>query len=456
MKTNTNPPVIQDVDKIRIQMLFQQNGTAHIGSFVNACIYVYLSLGFIPHRDLFLWSGWFALLFCVRLGMYRFFVQNHITQKKDFDPRYWENIFTWGVLGAGLTWGVAASVMLPRGAMMHHAFMGFLLAGTTAGASIAYCTSVRASQAFIHSAILPFIIRLFMEDTNFHYGMAGLLICYLVLYGRLTSQINSYAVNSIALRFEKDKLLEELKTAHTQAMHSSKMAALGEMAGGIAHEINNPLGIIRGNNQLIADLAETGRLSPATVNPLVGKIESTVMRIAKVITGLRAFARNGENDPFKKTRVRALIEETLDFCQMRFKSHEVSLIVGHIPEKLDIDCRSIQMSQVLLNLLNNAFDAVAGAQEKWVRIDVEETSDKVSLIITDSGPGIPSPIREKIMHPLFTTKEAGHGTGLGLSISRGIVEGHSGVLYLDIHAKNTRFVATLPKYQVNQEEKLAA
>jgi signal transduction histidine kinase len=125
----------------------------------------------------------------------------------------------------------------------------------------------------------------------------------------------------------------------------------------------------------------------------------------------------------------------------------VQLIKPLIDENLTIQCRPSEISQVLLNLLNNAFDAVEDLPQRWVKIDVKEVDDQVNLTVTDSGQGIDVALRDKIMQPFFTTKPVGKGTGLGLSISSGIVESHHGKFVLDPKSPFTSFQMTLPKRQ---------
>ena len=110
-----------------------------------------------------------------------------------------------------------------------------------------------------------------------------------------------------------------------------------------------------------------------------------------------------------------------------------------------IPCQRTQISHVLLNLLNNAFDAVQSLSKKWVRILVSEELQFINISVMDSGRGIPREIAEKAMHPFFTTKPLGKGTGLGLSISKAIAEAHHGRLSIDPRGPNTRVVLTLPK-----------
>ncbi|MBI3556955.1 MAG: GHKL domain-containing protein [Deltaproteobacteria bacterium] len=114
---------------------------------------------------------------------------------------------------------------------------------------------------------------------------------------------------------------------------------------------------------------------------------------------------------------------------------------------MHIECRDIQILTIIMNLVNNARDALEDQPEKWVRLHVTEENDFVEISVTDSGKGISRNIQEKIFQPFFTTKELGKGTGLGLSIAKGIVESHRGALYYDSFCANTRFIVRLPKLQ---------
>src|SRR5262249_54178985 len=143
-------------------------------------------------------------------------------------------------------------------------------------------------------------------------------------------------------------------------------------------------------------------------------------------------------------------------CSERLRRNSIQLKIQHGSPNLKIECRSTEISQVLLNLLNNALDAVQPLDQKWISIDVADAGNDVEIAVTDSGPGIPAHLRDKIAQPFFTTKEIGKGTGLGLSISRGIAEAHHGGLFLDPVCANTRFIVCLPKRQPVPEPALAA
>lgn len=238
-------------------------------------------------------------------------------------------------------------------------------------------------------------------------------------------------------------------------IQASKMSSLGEMSAGIAHEINNPLAIIKGKVQQISLMLARGRFEPEQLVAHAEKIDVTVDRISKIIKGLRCFARDSDGDPIEEVFVNSLVDDTLSFCQSRFLNYQIDLKIAPIPSNLKFECRAASFSQVLLNLLNNAFDAVVELDERWVSLEVKEDVSFLEFRITDSGRGIPSHIREKILQPFYTTKPVGRGTGLGLSIASGIVKSHQGVLEIDEKSPNTCFVILIPKKQILNQRRAA-
>lgn len=168
-----------------------------------------------------------------------------------------------------------------------------------------------------------------------------------------------------------------------------------------------------------------------TIMETMAKICSTAERVTKITLGLRKFARETRSDPLMGASVQEIVEDTLSFCTQRMKQYAINLRVPSISPASRVGCKPAEISQVLLNLLNNAVDAVHSLPEKWIELSVTETGKFWEIAVTDSGRGIPPNIREKMGQPFFTTKEVGKGTGLGLSISRGIVGAHGGHLALD-------------------------
>lgn len=231
----------------------------------------------------------------------------------------------------------------------------------------------------------------------------------------------------------------QLAEAHARAASAARLAALGEMSGGIAHEIRNPLAAI---SLAAAQLVEAPHAPESAQH--AERIQRVVARISKIVDGLLSFARDAGGDPFVPVAVERVVTDALDLCRKRFADHGIALEVSPIPAELTVECRAVQISQVLLNLLSNAHDAVEGAAGSWVRLEVRRDGDAIEIAVTDSGPGIPEAVRQKLFEPFFTTKPPDRGTGLGLSMSRGIVVAHHGTLTLDETSPHTRFVVRLP------------
>jgi PAS domain S-box-containing protein len=247
----------------------------------------------------------------------------------------------------------------------------------------------------------------------------------------------------ITVRKEMEAQIEASKE---QMLASARLSALGMMAGGVAHEINNPLSIIHASaGDLLRRVKEEGAVPLQIVVRNGERILQTANRITKIVKSMRHLAREGSQDSVRPTLVSKIVEEPLEVCKERFKDHGVNLILPSIDPSWSVSCREVQIGQVLLNLLQNAFDAIAEQTgEKWVRLAVALHDDTLEFSVTDSGPGIPPPLRTKIMEPFFTTKDVGKGTGLGLSLSRKIVEEHGRTLELKEQDGHPCFSFSLP------------
>lgn len=244
---------------------------------------------------------------------------------------------------------------------------------------------------------------------------------------------------------DKHFLQEKNLQNQMRLVESARLASLGEMAGGVAHEINNPLAVIVAYTEKLRDSLKGHNFSGSeSAHASLAKIESTATRIAKIVSGLRSISRDGSRDALRPTAVGGLIEDAVSLCIEKAKHGRIEIKVVHQDPTLKISCRPVQISQIVLNLLINSIQAVSQLEEKWIQIVTEKRASNLEIRIVDSGRGIPPEIRKKIFDPFFTTKEVGKGTGLGLGISKAIIEDHGGTLILDSDCANTTFVASIP------------
>ena len=236
------------------------------------------------------------------------------------------------------------------------------------------------------------------------------------------------------------------KKAEMTLWSTEKMKSLGEMASSIAHEINNPLTIITGRSTQVLSKLKQAVVPDINMIQSVEQIESTAYRIAKIVKSLRSFSKDGERVPKSPHQLNSIVDDTLELCRERLRNHQVELRVQDVSSSW-ILCSPVQISQALLNLFNNAFDAVlAGESPRWIELRFERAGGRVRILVLDSGTGIPPEIVDKVMLPFYTTKDVGKGTGLGLSIAKTLVEANQGVLRYEFDHGHTCFSMEFPEY----------
>lgn len=273
-------------------------------------------------------------------------------------------------------------------------------------------------------------------------------------------------------RRDQEKLIRELKDTQQQLLHSEKLASLGQLAAGIAHEINNPVSFVSSNlhyldssfRDIAAALdsyqatalaagqkpcldAEDWQTLRSELNDIISESREGIERVRQIVLDLKNFSRAGEAS-WSLTDLHQCIDSTLNIIRNEVKYHaEVIKEYGEIPL---IQCASGQINQVIMNLLVNAAQAIAG--KGTITIKTGREGEQVYFSIKDTGQGIRPEYLSKIFDPFFTTKPVGKGTGLGLSLSYGIVNKHGGRINVSSEpGKGSTFTVWLPIHQPDEE-----
>jgi signal transduction histidine kinase len=259
----------------------------------------------------------------------------------------------------------------------------------------------------------------------------------------------SFAIVLLQLNFwEKVHIKSRQVQIDHQAQLSSnnQLANLGIMTAGIAHEINNPLAIIAGYQYKIRkSFNNITEKTKEEAGDILKKQDDAILRIQEIVRNLLSLSRDGSADGMQDEQLITIIQESLALCKEMACRNGVDLIFDPGDNQFPVSCNKVQIGQVILNLINNSFDAVVGSERAWIKIEIIEDSESIVTKFIDSGSGIPDEIAQKVMSPFFTTKDVGKGTGLGLSLSSSIIHEHGGILELDSEAPNTCFVVRLPK-----------
>jgi two-component system NtrC family sensor kinase len=266
-------------------------------------------------------------------------------------------------------------------------------------------------------------------------GLGGVLLIILGAF------VTTRAMIGKLVRIEREKAASD-----EMVMQSSKMAALGKMAAGIAHEINNPLAVIGEKAGWIKDLLgmEASSENLQEMSEAVNKIESHVVRAKTITHRLLGFARRME--PLaEKVNINEILEETLEFLQNEARYRSIGLLANYAPDLPLTTTDPTQLQQVFLNIINNAIDAIGKDGEIIISTRNIPKNNELAVEINDNGPGISKEVLQKIFDPFFTTKGVGQGTGLGLSIAYSIVEKLGGRIMVASDAgRGTTFSIYLP------------
>lgn len=302
-------------------------------------------------------------------------------------------------------------------------------------------------QAFFHcqEQSIDFMLEkacqtLVME--TFYQGKPGYKEIY--FEEQTTCELHTYPVHNhkqevyAVIAYMKD--VTEKRKLEVHLLHSGKLAAIGEMAAGVAHELNSPLTAILGNSQLL--LRNTASDSPSYT--LLSDIKNCGVRCKQIIKSLLTFSRQ-DTYTFSSCSLNEAIEQVLNLLKYQIEDQQIkiqTLLSDYLPM---IEASQPQIEQIIINLLLNAKDALTVAEKKEIIIETSLQPNEVHLSVTDNGIGIEENRLSEIFHPFHTTKESEKGTGLGLSVSIGIAKAHGGTIdVISTLNKGSTFTLKLP------------
>lgn len=230
----------------------------------------------------------------------------------------------------------------------------------------------------------------------------------------------------------------EVNLKNEKLLKATNLMALGEVSAGIAHEINNPLQSLSLNLSVMKE-----KFPNEEFNEHYQINEGLIQKLGKIVQGLKDLSRN---DYARQTEVfvfSKVVEDVLVLSSERIKKKNIQIYIND-DHLLKARANQVQITQVLINLVNNSIDAVQELDERWIRISVSQKNSVLQISISDSGKGISEVVADNMMKPFYTTKGHSSGTGLGLSISKNIIEKNNGSLYYDSSSANTSFIILLP------------
>jgi PAS domain S-box-containing protein len=258
------------------------------------------------------------------------------------------------------------------------------------------------------------------------------------------SEADTGLIYSKARVLEKDIKLEQLYLEQHKSFQANKLAILGEMAAGVAHELNNPLAIIAGYLQIM----ELESNSAEETHPKQQKVLSSMMRATEratsIVENLKSLSRDASVDDLEVTSFQEIMNCSLNLLLNRFEQKKVKFEYAMPSQELLLHCRKYELSQVFFNMILNALEAVQKDTAPWVKIQTSSEKQQLTVTMSNSGTAIPLELRGKIFNPFFSTKLSGFGTGMGLSVAASVIQQHGGSIMIDPQNPHTTFVLKLP------------
>ena len=362
----------------------------------------------------------------------------------------WLNSVAWGVIG-----GISAYELGNTG--LHFAVLVIMVSGVISGSLVTLSNCKTLYLPFLFSCMVPLMLNtLFAWNHAGQEGHLYLFFAYIIFTTYQLIQfkkIGTLEVERLRTQVDLENSLAELKNSQdafvkqtAKLFHASKLSALGEMAGGLSHEVNNSLMTIMGSVQQLDRYFQRDGVQNPDYAKKIQNSKDAIHQIKTVIDGLRFFSQQADEGEMVDRQLEEIIQRTLNFCNEMIKANEITMIVAPIPP-ISVHCNPMQITQILFYLTKNAFDALEGVKDpmkRWIRISFIEKEHAVEIRVMNGGPQISPDVKNRLFQPFFTTKEIGKGTGLSLSISKGIALAHHGDIYLDDSTDCTTFALKIP------------
>jgi signal transduction histidine kinase/CheY-like chemotaxis protein len=486
----------------QIRLLY---ANANVGTAVTvfaASALAYLQWRVISHPVILSWLAYMLALSVARyLIARRYWRASAISRKLNI----WSAGFSIGAALAAAGWGVAGIVLYPDAYLANQVFLAFVLGGMMIGGGSILAARPEAFLSFLIPTGFPTVVHFFLQGDEAHLVMGALSAVFMVAILLTTRHIYLTIHSSLMLQFENRDLVNdlELEKEHVQALnrnlelrveertaelhravalltdeiaerkraeqerdrieldlrHAQKLQAIGLLVGGIAHDFNNLLTSIAGYTVLAQDLLPVDSEASSHLEQVV----KASMRAGDLVSGLLTFGRKGGQKP-SLIPVAAVVTEALELLRASIPS-SVEFRQNIDPDSGCVFADPSLIHQVVINLCTNAYQAMAGGpgQLEVTLAPVEVDSalggaqaeipagDYIQLTVSDTGPGIPAMIADRVFEPFFTTKATGEGTGLGLSVVHGIVTGYRGFIrFENRQPAGASFFVYLPRVPAGQ------
>ncbi|MEE2670258.1 MAG: DUF6056 family protein [Bdellovibrionota bacterium] len=393
-------------------------------------------------NQVYLWTWLSALIIT---GAIRLFLAFKFRKQPDgIDCDKWLNLYFYSTAAVGTVWAMICFFVFGQVDPERETIISTVILAMSCGGAISSIADKKTAVYFSQIIIVSYSVNILLKQTQIAFLHISSVLFFLVFVFKMISQFNKLYENSNSMAIElqdKYELEQELQKEKNHAFQSSKLASLGEMAAGIAHEINNPLTVSLGKIQMLRKRVGS---EDEKVLRLLESIEDSNVRISEIVFSMRNLSRMNDEVELNAFSPEELIKIVSPIIATKIKWNEVHLDIAM--KEASIMGNKGEISQVMINLIHNAVDAIVeqDEKEKWINVTgiVEDGIYKIKVV--NPGEKISPEVAEKLFEPFFTTKDVGKGTGLGLSLSKSLVERSHGTIQYLADEPNITFELRFP------------
>lgn len=432
-----------------------------VATLLNASVIVYVLRSSEQYEGLITWLWVNAIIILLRFLVYLKFKSK---LKRGVAPdKLFYRLFFAGIIASALAWAYLVVFLFPKNDLVYQIFIGFMWAGMTAGALSSLSVRFEMYATYATIMLLPLSFRFFLieEDVSFFMGLTSFAFWIVMLssswklYNTTKEGFELSYENSDLLK-EVDSLNKQLKNkldlAEAEVRHQeailfqqSKLASMGEMIGNIAHQWRQPLNALAITIQDVEDAYEFGELDKNYIDQMSEKSMAQINYMSKTIDDFRDFVK--PNQKLERFDLYEAVSEALSLVSQSLEKYGVNYAIKEPSTALKAFWYSNEFKQVIVNLLNNAKDAIVEnkIEDGQIEITFSQDQENSKVFVQDNAGGIANEVIDRIFEPYFTTKEEGKGTGIGLYMSHIII---TEKMHGELEVKNVEggalFTITLP------------
>lgn len=417
-----NDNIKSQFEKAKVETLWQGAPTS---IFVGIAAAIFLAATISSQINLtyvLLWLA--AILITGAIRLYFAYSFKKKSQKRESSS--WLKIYFYTTSAVATVWSLIDFIVIGNVGSVYEIIVITITLAVSCGGAIASIAHKKTALYYAYSVTAAFAVNVVIAHGKVALLLSISIAFFMLFLYRMISQFNKMYNDSVTLALElKDKidLEKELAQEKERAFQSSKLASLGEMAAGIAHEINNPLTVSLGKIHMLRKLVEDEESLK-----IIQSIENSNVRISEIVFSMKSLSRMNQEPELSKFLPDELMQIVIPIVSTKIKWGKIDLNV-EMAER-DILGNKGEVSQILINLIHNAADAINEDDEKWIKITGSFEQSEYIIRVINPGDAIPNAIAERLFEPFFTTKDVGEGTGLGLSLSKTLAQRSGGEIRL--------------------------